>query len=171
MALTSTSHDGELVAQFLLRFGIGPVRGSATRRGVVALRQMAGLLKRGHDVAITPDGSRGPRYEVKGGLVVLARVTGRPMLPISWEGTRAWRLETWDRFIVPKPFSRVVLHVGEPRSVPPGADPEQFERERRACEQAMMARLWNGRSGVYIPSWNRRSRNCAIQRERYAKRW
>jgi lysophospholipid acyltransferase (LPLAT)-like uncharacterized protein len=62
MALTSTSRDGELIAQFLERFGIGPIRGSATRRGSAALRQMVGIVKRGHTIGITPDGSRGPLY-------------------------------------------------------------------------------------------------------------
>ena len=138
MALTSTSHDGELIAQFLQRFGIGPVRGSATRRGAAAVRELARLLKNGHDVAITPDGSRGPVYEMKGGMMVLAQISGRPVLPISWECTRVWRLKSWDRFMIPKPFSRVTLHVGEPYFVPRDVPPDAFERERQRCQQAMM---------------------------------
>ena len=138
MALTSTSRDGELIAQFLQRFGIGPVRGSATRRGSVALRELAKLLKRGHDVAITPDGSRGPLYEVKGGLVALAQISGRPVLPLSWECSRAWRLKSWDQFIIPKPFSSVTVQVGDPYFVGRNHSPDAFEQERQRCEQALM---------------------------------
>ena len=137
MALSSTSRDGELIAQFISRFGIGPVRGSTSRRGSTALRELATLLKNGHDVAITPDGSRGPCYEIKPGLVLLAQLTGRPVLPISFEFTRAWRLRTWDRFIIPKPFSTVTFRVGSPVLVPRTDTPEAFEAERRRCEQAL----------------------------------
>ena len=139
MALTSTSRDGELIAQFLDRFGIGPVRGSATRRGSTALREMARLLGRGHDVGITPDGSRGPLYEIKPGLVLLAQLTGRPVLPISFEFSRAWRLRSWDRFLIPKPFSTVKFRVGELHHVARTSNAEDFERERQRCEQTMMA--------------------------------
>ena len=137
VALTSTSRDGGLIAEFLDRFGIGQVRGSATRRGSAALRELAGWLRRGHDVAITPDGSRGPCYELKPGPVLLAQLTGLPLLPISFEYTRAWRLRSWDRFFVPKPFSRVTLRVGEPYSVRRTAGAEDFEAERRRCEEIL----------------------------------
>ena len=139
MALSSTSRDGELIAQFIGRFGIGPVRGSATRRGSVALRELATLLRRGHDVAITPDGSRGPLYEIKPGMILLAQLTGAPVLPISFEFSRAWRLRTWDRFAVPKPFSRVTLRVGECLDVPRTSGEAEFETQRRRCEEAMRA--------------------------------
>lgn len=139
MALTSTSRDGELIAQFLDRFDIGPVRGSATRRGAASVRELLGFLKRGHDIAITPDGSRGPLYEVKPGLVLLAQLSGKPVLPISFEFARAWRLKSWDRFFIPKPFSTVRFIVGEPHFVARTSTPEAFEEERRRCEAAMMA--------------------------------
>ena len=141
MALSSTSRDGELIAQFIARFGIGPVRGSATRRGSTALRELAALLRDGHDVAITPDGSRGPCYEIKPGLVLLAQLTGRSVLPISFEYGRAWRLRTWDRFVIPKPFSTVIFRVGKPVTVPRTASPEEFEAERQRCQSAMRALL------------------------------
>ena len=82
------------------------------------MRELATLLRRGHDVAITPDGSRGALYEIKPGMILLAQLTGAPVLPISFEFSRAWRLRTWDRFAVPKPFSRVTLRVGECLDVP-----------------------------------------------------
>ena len=139
MALTSPSRDGELIAQLISRFGVGPVRGSASRRGSTALRELARLLKRGHDVGITPDGSRGPLYEIKPGLVLLAQLTGRPMLPVSFEFSRAWRLKSWDRFFIPKPFSTVTFRVGKAHTVPRTTTEEDFERERQHCEAAMMA--------------------------------
>ncbi len=139
MALSSTSRDGELIAQYIGRFGIGPVRGSATRRGSAALREMATLLRRGHDVAITPDGSRGPLYKIKPGLVLLAQLTGAPVLPISFEFSRAWRLRTWDQFAIPKPFSRVTFRVGEPVHIPRTRSEAEFEAQRRRCEDAVRA--------------------------------
>ena len=138
-AMTSTSRDGELIAQFLSRFGIGAVRGSGTERGSSALRELAGLLKRGHTVAITPDGSRGPLYEIKPGMVLLAQLSGQPILPISFEFSRAWRLKSWDRFFIPKPFSTVTFLIGEPHPIPRTSTPEAFETERRRCQAAMMS--------------------------------
>ena len=128
-ALTSQSRDGELIAQFLGRFGIGSIRGSATRGGSAALRAMAGRLKRGHTVAITPEGSRGPLDEIKPGMVLLAQL----------EFSSAWRLRSWDRFFIPKPFSRVTFIIGEPFHVARTAGEEAFERERQRCQAAMMA--------------------------------
>lgn len=139
MALSSTSRDGGLIAEFIARFGIGPVRGSATRRGSAALRELAALLKKGHDVGITPDGSRGPCYEIKPGLVLLAQLTGRSVLPISFEYSQAWRLKTWDRFVIPKPFSTVTFRVGQRIHVPRTATAEAFEAERLRCQEAMRA--------------------------------
>ena len=141
VALTSSSRDGELIAQFLSRFGIGPVRGSATRGGSTAIRELVRALRRGHDVGITPDGSRGPCYEIKPGLVLLAQLSGRRILPISFEYANAWRTRSWDRFFIPKPFSRVTFVVGEPFAVQKTVTPEAFEVERRRCEQAIMAQV------------------------------
>jgi lysophospholipid acyltransferase (LPLAT)-like uncharacterized protein len=139
MAMTSTSRDGELIAQFLMRFGIGPVRGSATRRGTAALRELIGWLKRGHDVCITPDGSRGPIYEMKPGVVTLAQLTGVPLLAIGIDYSDAWRLKSWDRFFIPKPFSKVTFRVGPLHKVERTTNPEDFEAERRRCEEMMMS--------------------------------
>ena len=139
VALSSTSRDGELIAQFIARFGIGPVRGSATRRGSAALRELASYLKKGHDVGITPDGSRGPLYEIKPGLVLLAQLTGASVLPLSFEFSRAWRLRTWDQFAIPKPFSAVTFRIGDPIHIPRTRGEAEFEKQRRHCEDAMRA--------------------------------
>ncbi len=140
-ALTSTSRDGELVAQFLDRFGVGTVRGSTTRRGASSLRELAGWLKRGHDIGITPDGSRGPIYEVKPGLILLAQLSGCAILPLSFEFSSSWRLKSWDRFFIPKPFSSVTFTVGEPHTVERTSSPESFEAERLRCQQHMQAQI------------------------------
>ncbi len=139
MAMTSTSGDGELIAQFLLRFNVGPVRGSATKRGTAALRELIGWLKRGHDVCITPDGSRGPIYEIKPGVVVLAQLSGVPMLSIGIDYSRSWRLKSWDRFFIPKPFSKVTVRMSPMHPVPRTNTPEEFEAVRRGCEEMMLA--------------------------------
>ena len=139
MAMTSTSGDGELIAQFLMRFNVGPVRGSATRRGTAALRELMGWLKRGHDVCITPDGSRGPIYEIKPGVVLLAQLSGVPILPLGMDYSRAWRLKSWDGFFIPKPFSKVTFRCGALHQVPRTSNPEDFQAELMRCEEAMMA--------------------------------
>ncbi len=138
-AMISTSRDGELITRFLDRFGLTAVRGSTNRRGSGALRELVGWLKRGYDVGITPDGSRGPCYEIKPGLVLLAQLSGRPLQPISLEYSSAWRTKSWDRFFVPKPFSRVTFILGEPLAVRRTANPEEFEAERQRCEQSLLA--------------------------------
>lgn len=141
MALTSLSSDGDLVAQFLRRFGIGSVRGSANRRGASSLRELAGWLKRGHDIGITPDGSRGPIYEIKPGLILLAQLSGRSILPLSFEFSSSWRLKSWDHFFIPKPFSKVKFVVGEPHLVLRTTCPADFETERVRCEQHLRAQI------------------------------
>ena len=141
VAMISASRDGELITRFLARYGLTAVRGSANRRGSGALRELAGWIKRGHDVGITPDGSRGPCYEIKPGLVLLAQLSGRPLLPISLEYSSAWRTRSWDRFFIPKPFSRVTFIIGEPLIVRRTANAEEFEAERQRCEDAMRMQL------------------------------
>lgn len=139
VALSSASGDGEMIAQVINRFGVHPIRGSATRRGSRALREMKRFLDKGHDVGVTPDGSRGPRYEIKPGLVLAAQLTGRAILPLSCEFSSAWRLKSWDRFFIPKPFSIVTIVLGDPHRVPRTSTPEEFEAARQACQAALLA--------------------------------
>ena len=107
--MVSASRDGAWLAAFFQMLGIDAVRGSRHFRGAEALRSMLAELKAGHDVAVTPDGSRGPCYEMKPGGVLLARTARSPVLLISSKFGRAWRLRSWDRFFLPRPFSRVEL--------------------------------------------------------------
>lgn len=136
--LTSMSRDGEWLARLAARFGFGAARGSARRRGPEALRELVALLRDGHDVAVTPDGSRGPAYGMKGGIALLAQLSGARVVPVSVEFSRAWRLRSWDRFFIPKPFARVELRVGEPFVVPLTAGDADFERERARAEAALL---------------------------------
>ncbi|HWP03713.1 MAG TPA: lysophospholipid acyltransferase family protein [Gemmatimonadaceae bacterium] len=107
--LISTHADGEIIARIVRSLGYRTVRGSTSRGGARALLEMARLLARGVSVAITPDGPRGPRRSMTPGPTVLAQRTGRRVLAVRAHADRAWRLATWDRHLIPKPFARVTL--------------------------------------------------------------
>jgi len=132
--LTSASTDGEIIAAVMKRFGLKSVRGSTSRRGATALLQLAGTLEAGEDVAVTPDGPRGPCYKLGPGVVFLARQTGAGIMPIHVEYSRAIRLKSWDRFMIPAPFSAVRIVCDEPVMVP--AETE-METMREGIEKLM----------------------------------
>ena len=138
-ALISASRDGDLLADAIHRFRYDVVRGSSSRLGASAILQLTQLLASGHDVVITPDGPRGPAYELGPGIIFLAQKSGTPVLPMNLEYSRCWRLGSWDRFIVPRPFAKVLVLIGEPHRVRTTATPEEFESERKSLQQAMMA--------------------------------
>ena len=132
--LTSASNDGAIIAEVMTRFGLKSVRGSSSRRGATALLALAGTLEAGDDVAVTPDGPRGPRYQLGPGVVFLAQQTGAGILPIHVEYSRAVRLKSWDRFMIPLPFSKVRVICDDLIFVAPEAD---IEAERARIEQLM----------------------------------
>jgi lysophospholipid acyltransferase (LPLAT)-like uncharacterized protein len=136
-ALASASRDGAVVAAFLERFGIRPVRGSSSRRGAAALLEMKRLIGEGYDIGITPDGPRGPRYQLNPGIVHLAQSTGLQIIPLHVEYSRCFRFKSWDGFMVPLPFSRVEITLGALQSIAPTATPEAFEAERERIEKIM----------------------------------
>lgn len=109
-ALVSASSDGAWLAAFFSLAGLRTVRGSSSKLGREAASGLVEVLRAGHDIGITPDGPRGPCYEMKPGGVIVARRTRVPILLIGGEFSSAWRLRSWDRFYLPKPFSRVRLH-------------------------------------------------------------
>lgn len=125
--LTSPSRDGALLSAFMGNFGMGAVRGSSSRGGVKALLLLRAQLREGVDVAITPDGPRGPVYEPSPGLLRLAVKTGLPVMAIRVDYERYWEIRSWDKFRIPKPFSRV--HV---RMLPPVTFTE--EDTAKLCE-------------------------------------
>lgn len=114
VVMVSESRDGEIIASVLDRLGFGSVRGSSTRGGVRAALELARLGRQGRDLAITPDGPKGPRGKVDPGIAIVAARANVPIVPMGMAADRAWRARTWDRFLVPLPGSRVVVTYGEP---------------------------------------------------------
>ncbi len=112
--MISASKDGELIARTASFFGLGAVRGSSSRGGGKALLEMVRCARGPFDLAITPDGPRGPRHQVKEGVALLARLSGRAVVPVSFACSRGYRFSSWDRFLLPFPFSRGVFVFGEP---------------------------------------------------------
>lgn len=132
--LTSPSRDGEILAGIMRRLGMGAVRGSSSRRGARAMRELITIIGSGGDVAITPDGPRGPRYSLGPGVIALASATGAPILPVHATFSRAARMKTWDGFIIPLPTARVCVRVDTPWRVPPGLGGSEFESWRQRLE-------------------------------------
>ena len=137
-ALISASRDGDLLADAVQRFGYDVVRGSSSRLGASAILQLTQVLAAGGDVVITPDGPRGPAYELGPGIIFLAQKSGAAVLPMNLEYSRCWRLGSWDRFIVPRPFAKVRVLINRPHNVKSTTTPEEFEDERLALQNAMM---------------------------------
>lgn len=137
--LISEHRDGGLIADTVGHLGLAAVRGSSSRGGTAALRAMVRLLAAGDCVGITPDGPRGPRMRASDGVVQLARLAGVPVLPLTVAVARRRLLGTWDRFLVPAPFSRGVFIWGEPIAVPRDAEPHILEARRREIEEQLNA--------------------------------
>jgi lysophospholipid acyltransferase (LPLAT)-like uncharacterized protein len=135
--LISQHRDGEVISRIVERLGYATARGSSTRGGEEGARDMLRLAESGRSLAITPDGPRGPAERVKPGLVYLASRTGFQVLPVAAAARRAWRLRSWDRFIVPWPFARVVIGYGTPIQVPPRIDDDQAEAWRVRIQGAI----------------------------------
>ena len=125
--LVSPSDDGSLAAQALRSFRFRAIRGSLSRGGASALRTMNELVAGGGQLVVTPDGPRGPRHSMNVGTAWLARATDAPMLPVGVAVDRAWRLRSWDRFTIPKPFARMVVAYGEPIAVAATATDAELE--------------------------------------------
>ncbi len=122
--MMSHSADGEILARLANSLGFFPVRGSSSRGGMAAFREVVRLLKEGRGTGFAPDGPRGPRCLVQPGISELARASGRPILPASFAARRRVVFNSWDRFVLPLPFSRVVVIYGEPLEVRPNDDGE-----------------------------------------------
>lgn len=118
VALISRSDDGEYLAETLVRWGFVPVRGSSSRGGSAALREVVRHARSGRSIAITPDGPRGPRQEMKAGAIVAGQMAGIPLVPVAAGANRAWWFGGWDRFLVPRPFARIRVAYGEPVEIP-----------------------------------------------------
>lgn len=146
--LVSPSADGDISERMLERFGYRVIRGSTSRGGARALREMLNCLRGGDVVILTPDGPRGPRHSMNAGLAWMSRATGFPIVPMGLVADRAWHLSSWDAFTIPKPFAHVALVFGPPIQVPRDADEaEQARATDRIrdslfeCERAGFARV------------------------------
>jgi len=137
VVLTSASKDGAVLAAAVKVFKVGAVHGSSSRRGAAALVALRRAVKSGKDLVFTPDGPRGPRYVLQPGVVKIAQTTGLAIVPLHIHYLSYWTLKTWDRFRIPKPFSKVRVTLGDPIRIPSELDAEGFEKERAALEQIL----------------------------------
>jgi lysophospholipid acyltransferase (LPLAT)-like uncharacterized protein len=138
-AMVSASKDGGLLSGVLECFGVQPVRGSSSRRGPQALRELTTWARRGYDLAITPDGPRGPLYVVQEGVIALAQLTETPIVPVSYQ--LGWKItvKSWDRFQIPLPFSRCEMFYEKPIRVPRSISESEREQFRLQLEKALMS--------------------------------
>jgi lysophospholipid acyltransferase (LPLAT)-like uncharacterized protein len=134
--LISQSADGELIAEACRRLSLKTVRGSANRDGIKAVRELMRLGGKDH-VVITPDGPRGPRRQVHPGVIFVASKIGLPIVPVGVGFKRAWRMKSWDRFAIPRPWSGSACVIGEPIPVPEKVDKNQLEHYRQVVQEAM----------------------------------
>lgn len=137
--LVSSSVDGEVPERIARNWGAEVIRGSATRSGALALRDMQSMMKKGYSIVTTADGPGGPKYEIKSGFIVMARIGGVPILPIACAAKRARYLDRWDDFMIPLPFSRVVYAIGEPYTIPENIPLDALEPHRLNVQRAVMS--------------------------------
>jgi len=135
--MVSQHRDGELISRIIHLFGLESLRGSTTRGAVSALRGGIKVISEGYSVALTPDGPKGPRHTVQMGVIDLARVTGAPVIPIVFSSTRKKVFSSWDRFIIPYPFSKGVFFCGAPFRVSRKLSEEEREAKRLELETLM----------------------------------
>jgi lysophospholipid acyltransferase (LPLAT)-like uncharacterized protein len=137
--LVSGSVDGDVPSRIARAWGAEVIRGSANQSGALALRDQQSMMKQGYSIVTTADGPRGPKYEFKPGTVLMARIAGVPILPIACAADRAWYLNRWDDFMVPKPFARIAVAIGEPIPVPREIPLDDLEPVRANVQAAVMS--------------------------------
>lgn len=137
--LVSASKDGALLSAIFQRFGVQPVRGSSSRRGAQALIELNSWAERGYDLAITPDGPRGPKYVLADGAITLAQITGLPLVPASYHLNWKIQVKSWDKFQIPLPFAVCDVEVGKIFRIPRELAPEQREQFRGEVEAELNA--------------------------------
>ena len=137
--LISGSVDGEVPERVARSWGAEVIRGSANQSGALALRDQQRMLRDGYSIVTTADGPRGPKYEFKSGTVLMARIAGVPIVPIACAADRAWYLNRWDHFMIPKPFARVVVAVGEPYLVSRDVKLDAIEEHRLNVQATVMS--------------------------------
>lgn len=135
--IISRSKDGDLVAKVAGLLGWHPVRGSSSRGGKKAMYDITKLAHKGYKIGHIVDGPRGPHGVVKPGLINIARLSGMPIVPTITSAEKKWVFNSWDRFIVPKPFSRVIIRFGDEIHIPSNLGKVDFEKKRSAVEIAL----------------------------------
>jgi len=135
--LVSPSKDGEIVGNLLKLYGFHIIWGSTFKKGAMALLSIVRIVKNGGSVALVADGSRGPAFKAQDGTIKIAKVTGVPILPITYNASRKKVLNSWDKFIIPYPFSEIVVIYGDPIYVPKDADNEAMEIKRQELEKKL----------------------------------
>ena len=136
--LASQSRDGEMVTRLFKRWNLHTVRGSASRGGRDALRALyRAISKRGTSPVMIPDGPRGPLYEFKIGVAVLAQMSQAPIVPMGFAAEKSWRIKSWDRMFIPRPFSRIVVTVGAPQILDRQLPSEKLEAERERLQNLL----------------------------------
>ncbi len=138
-ALQSPHADGRILDIPTRFYGVSPVWGSSNRQAFSSLRALAGENKRGKICVITPDGPRGPARTLSGGPVSLSQLTGASIIPVAWSASRMWRVRSWDRLRIPKPFSWGLIKWGEPIRLPKTKDKQELEAQRRLVETKLTA--------------------------------
>lgn len=147
--LVSGSVDGEVPERIARAWGAEVIRGSANQSGALALRDMQRMMKKGFSIVTTADGPRGPKYEFKMGAILMARIAGVPIIPVACAADRAWYLNRWDNFMVPKPFARIVLAIGEPYPIPRDAPLDGLEPHRSHVQEAVMSLMADSESALH----------------------
>jgi hypothetical protein len=146
--LISPSVDGELGAMMVTRIGAKAIRGSSSHTGARALRDYyVALVKENISPVVTPDGPKGPRFKFKPGAILLAQMSGRPMLPMAYAASRAWLIK-WDKFVIPVPFARISIAVGAPRYVARVLDAPAIEKLQLEMEQELLSLYKKAAAGL-----------------------
>jgi len=135
--MISRHRDGEFIARAVKLFGIDSVRGSTTRGGAAALRGMVRFFESGAHLAITPDGPQGPRHVVQRGVIELARLTAAPIIPVAYSASRKKIFNSWDHFILPLPFCKVIYVYGEAIFIPRNLSEKELEEKRLLVEDRL----------------------------------
>ncbi len=150
--LVSGSVDGDVPERIARAWGAEVIRGSANQSGALALRDQQRMMKAGYSIVTTADGPRGPQHEFKAGTVLMARIAGVPIVPIGCAADRAWYLEKrWDRFMIPKPFARIVIAVGEPVPVPRSIALDDLEPIRVNVQERVMSLMQQSEQALESP--------------------
>ncbi|MCX8109982.1 MAG: lysophospholipid acyltransferase family protein [Syntrophorhabdaceae bacterium] len=136
--LISRHRDGEFIARVIRFFGLDAIRGSYRKKTVSSVREIMSSIRHGFDVAITPDGPKGPRYKVKKGIIELARITKAGIVPVTYSAGKKKTFKSWDRFVLPLPFSRIVFLWGEPIYINKDMDEEAMEDMRLHLENKLI---------------------------------